>query len=1008
MAPACLDPRRVGSKSRCGRRADCGTRRVDIPGAVMAKADADLDLLFGILAYQVDFLSHDALVGAVTAWLLDQDRPLSRILRERGALTDAHQALLESLVAAHVARHGGDPRCGLAAALAPKAVADIFREVANADIHAAMSHVPAGDTTLPDPSATRTSEGNGSAMVGARFFLLRPLARGAIGQVTVALDRELNREVALKEIQPRLADDPASRARFLLEAEVTGRLEHPGVIPIYSMGHDDFGRPYYAMRLIRGGDFKVGIDDFHQAEGTGRDPGARELQLRRLLRRFISACDTVAYAHSRGVLHRDLKPRNIMLGPYGETLVVDWGLAKIVGRDDARSSDDAERTLQPASAAGSSVTQPGAAAGTPAYMSPEQADGRLDLLGPASDVYSLGATLFHLLTGHAPFEGPGVTDILGKVRRGEFPTPRSVHRAVPAGLEAVCLKAMSLRPGDRYASASDLARDIERWLAEEPVSAWREPPTLRASRWLRRHRPWLTAGVAAVVVALVGLAATVTVQGQANRELRAANTREQRARRQAQDQFALALEAIQTFHTGASEDVLLKEPQFGALRAKLLRSALDFYRKLQATIDPDAGPAARADLASANAAVGIITAATGSKDDALTAFERARALYAELVRSVPRDARYRARLADVFEEIGDILSDTNHPAKAMWSYEQTREVRETLVRDHPGVARFEIALANTHRLIGIEQTVAVLPAEAMRSYQSALEILRPLHKKYPNLPPVQHALGAILNNIGNLQREAREFQLAMPWYGEALEIRKRLVETYPNRSGDRVALARIHHNIGLVLSEMGQPAAAIQSHGEGLKVQTDLLREWPTVTKYRFELARGLNHFGGVLRSHGPPDEALGKYGEALSRLRDLARDHPADPRIRMELARSLIGTAGLRRTAGDLTGALDSAREALTIAGRPPDDLPLLARAHSLCSVLVGRDPARLTPEEQAERRAHTADALTALRREEEIAGRRSFAALLEDADLGPLRTHAEFRAMRLRSRPPADPSGR
>lgn len=149
----------------------------------MAKADADLNLLFGILAFHMDFISREALIGALHAWAMDKDRPLGLILRERGALTVAHQTLLGSLVAEHVAMHGGDPRCSLAAALAPRAVGDVLREVANADLRAAMSHVPANDTAVRDPSATRTPEGQGSATVGARFVLLRPLARGAIGEV---------------------------------------------------------------------------------------------------------------------------------------------------------------------------------------------------------------------------------------------------------------------------------------------------------------------------------------------------------------------------------------------------------------------------------------------------------------------------------------------------------------------------------------------------------------------------------------------------------------------------------------------------------------------------------------------------------------------------------------------------------------------------------------------------------------------------------------------------------
>jgi serine/threonine protein kinase len=161
--------------------------------------------------------------------------------------------------------------------------------------------------------------------------VLRPHARGGLGEVFVARDQELHREVALKEIQAR-HDDPRSRSRFLLEAEVTGGLEHPGVVPVYGLGAYPDGRPFYAMRLIKGDSLKEAIGRFHQADVPGRDPGERRLALRGLLRRFVDVCNAVAYAHSRGVLHRDLKPSNVMLGPYGETLVVDWGLAKVVGR----------------------------------------------------------------------------------------------------------------------------------------------------------------------------------------------------------------------------------------------------------------------------------------------------------------------------------------------------------------------------------------------------------------------------------------------------------------------------------------------------------------------------------------------------------------------------------------------------------------------------------------------------------------------------------------------------
>jgi serine/threonine protein kinase len=152
--------------------------------------------------------------------------------------------------------------------------------------------------------------------------------------VFVALDQELNREVALKEMQERHADHAERRARFLLEAEITGGLEHPGIVPVYGLGQYPDGRPFYAMRFIKGDSLQDAIDAFHHAEGPQRDAGERAVAFRELLSRFVAVCNAISYAHSRGVLHRDIKPSNVMLGKYGETLVVDWGLAKLVDRGD--------------------------------------------------------------------------------------------------------------------------------------------------------------------------------------------------------------------------------------------------------------------------------------------------------------------------------------------------------------------------------------------------------------------------------------------------------------------------------------------------------------------------------------------------------------------------------------------------------------------------------------------------------------------------------------------------
>jgi serine/threonine protein kinase len=515
--------------------------------SVPTPAAADRNLLFGILAVQMDFVSRDALIAAMHAWVLDKATPLGQILLEQGALDRDGHALLDALVQKHLALHGGDPERSLAAVPRVDAVGLGLGQIPDPELHATLSRALADGQTADDPYQTRGATVGTPTSSGLRFRILRPHAKGGLGEVSVALDEELKREVALKEIQGRYADDPESRARFVTEAEVTGGLEHPGVVPVYGLGRYADGRPYYAMRFVRGDSLKDAVERFHGASGVRRGRGDWELELRRLLRRFLDTCNAMEYAHSRGVLHRDLKPHNIMLGKYGETLVVDWGLAKVVGRAEAVAGAT-EPTLHPSGAGDSAQTVAGTAIGTPPYMPPEQAAGRLDLLGPASDVYSLGATLYHLLTGRPPFTDREVADVLAKVQRADFPRPRTVRPEVPVPLEAVCLKAMALRPEDRYGSVAGLAQDLERWLNDQPVSAWPEPWDVRARRWVARHRTLVTSSVAGLLVAVVSLAGVAGLLVSHNQQLTRSNQAEQEARtvavqraREAQEQRDLAL-----------------------------------------------------------------------------------------------------------------------------------------------------------------------------------------------------------------------------------------------------------------------------------------------------------------------------------------------------------------------------------------------------------------------------------------------------------------------------------
>ncbi len=472
----------------------------------MSQPETNRNLLFAIMAVQMDFVPRDAMFSAMFAWTERKELPLGQILVDRGELSHARRALLDQLLDEHIKAHANDPARSLQALSSTDGVAEVLTRIPDVELQTSLGHLRelgqtrVGPDTLADFATVVPSTPGPLAPWTGRFRVVRRHAEGGLGVVSVAIDDELDREVAFKEIKPRHADHPTSQARFILEAEITGKLEHPGIVPIYGLGHDSTGRPYYAMRFIRGDSLADAINRFHDPDGPYADPDKRPLQLRELLARFLDICDALAYAHSRGVLHRDLKPGNVMLGPFGETLVVDWGLALPLEEipHGLESTHGPLKTSKTDS--GSLPSENGTVVGTPQYMPPEQAEGAIDQLGPRSDVYGLGAILYDLLTGCHPVEGETRDAILAAVRQGRIRPPRQVRSDVPLALEAICLKALSLRPTDRYPAPHALAADLKSWLADEEVGAYKTPLMEKIRRTLRKRPELLPTLIASFVV----------------------------------------------------------------------------------------------------------------------------------------------------------------------------------------------------------------------------------------------------------------------------------------------------------------------------------------------------------------------------------------------------------------------------------------------------------------------------------------------------------------------------
>ncbi len=704
-------------------------------------------------------------------------------------------------------------------------------------------------------AADSAAPGGRSVRADGFYDVLEVHARGGLGQVSLAEDLRLKRRVALKELLPTTTDW-ISQSRFVTEAEITALVEHPGVVPIYTSGTRADQRPFYVMRFIQGRTFRQAIKEYHAAPTTQR--------FQDLLRRFISVCETIAFAHSKQVLHRDLKPANVMLGEYGETLVLDWGLAKRMSpgapEEPVRgvSSAPGTATATPAATSSDGLTQAGDILGTPAYMPPEQAAGRLDELGPATDIYALGAMLYEILCGVPPYPGPP-GEALKALLAGPPPRPSAIKPRAPRPLESICLKAMARTPSERFAVATDLAREVERFLADEPVHCHPEGLGPKICRWMGRNRTVVLSVTAACLAAALSFASLAGVLKSASDRLEAALERESTARRQeaeareqaearaaeaqtardeaerqrdrARRHYQLARQAVDEFCTRVSESPRLRQHDLEGLRRELLRSAVGFYDRLR-TEPSDATPAVEADRGHALLRLAELTINTAPTDD----------------------WRQQAH---------------QHTTAAVALFRSLTAANPDDVDLHVGLARANNIHAESLKQLGTEAAAAEAYRAGLAAAATALR-LRPNHRLALDVE------ASLANNLGLMHKRASEYKQAEAYLLRARSNWERLVAEEPATLEYRRHLVLARFNLARLFETLGRPGEAEDAFTAARTLAAEVVAARDAIPEDRHDRALVLaSHAHSRLRA-GATSAALADLKEALAIWDELARTHPS------------------------------------------------------------------------------------------------------------------------------------
>lgn len=780
-----------------------------------------------------------------------------------------------------------------------------------------------GEAGVPDPEAFPDRLGE--------FRLLRRIGGGGMGVVYLALQESLGREVALKLVRPEHLFFPGARERFRREVETIARVQHPGIVPIYSVGEAN-GIPHFAMERIVGCTLadalaalegkepsRLSAEDLAQAirsktpEGSDLPESAQSSwvfegsYLEACLRILRQATEALDHAHRRGVLHRDIKPSNIMVTPSGRVMLLDFGLASSSG-------------------GASKLTRTGAQLGSLPYMSAEQLQGDFAGLDARADIYALGVTLYEMLALRSPYFSENTETTRKQILEGKPASLRAVNPQISWDAETVCLTAMEHDKDRRYASAADFARDLENVLERRPIAARRAGTLLRMRRWTQR-RPAAALGLAVLILLVVGgpIAYAIVERG--------ARVRIEAQQARAEKNFNRALEAVQTMLTRLGQKKLENVPQVQTIRREIMEDALGFYRGFLEEKGSD--PALREETARIQRTIGTLSLKLGLGKEAEAAWASERELLQALAAEFPNQGRFRSQIARSLSDQADVVERAGETAEADAMRLQVLAQFAELLQREPRNASYREDRVDVMALRANYLRHEAKLDESEAVLREALTTYRELQKERPESKELLRKESWVWAMLATIHREMRKLTDAEEDHRQAIALRKRLIESDPQNASYREGIGQSQINLGFLLRSLGKNDEAKGMTRDAVATFQGLATDYPDVPLYLQGQIAAANSLSGVFLKEENLDQARHYAELMLAAARKLHEKFPDVPGYSDEVAGALEASAAVCRAEGRFEQARTRSEEGLVLLrtmeanrSKDPRFLSLLADA--------------------------------------------------------------------------------